>query len=106
MKVTPQDVENIIVAENYFTALQGARMAGLDQAADTSDVSLLHTNKLLPGLGLLTFCVLTLRNGFMVTGDSACANAEIGRAEARKSAINKVWPLLGYELKTKLQEMK
>ena len=58
-------------------------------------------------LSLLTFCVLVLRNGFTVTGESACASpenfdAEIGRNIARQNAVDKVWPLLGYELKTKL----
>ena len=60
-------------------------------------------------LGLLTFCVLVLRNGFVVTGESACASpenfdAEIGRKIARENAINKVWTLMGYELRTKLHE--
>ena len=58
-------------------------------------------------LSRLTFCVLVLKNGFTVTGESACASpenfdAEIGRKIARENAINKVWPLMGYELKTKL----
>lgn len=58
-------------------------------------------------LGLLTFCVLVLRNGFTVTGESACAspenfNAEIGRRIAREAALRKVWPLLGYELRSRL----
>ena len=58
-------------------------------------------------LSLLTFCVLVLRNGFTVTGESACAspenfNAEIGRRIARENAVAKVWPLMGYELKTAL----
>ncbi len=58
-------------------------------------------------LGLLTFCVLVLRNGFTVTGESACASPEnfdagIGRKVARENAINKIWPLLGYELKSRL----
>lgn len=50
---------------------------------------------------------LVLKNGFTVTGESACAspenfNVEIGRTIARANAINKIWPLMGYELKTKL----
>jgi hypothetical protein len=58
-------------------------------------------------LRLLTFCVLVLRNGFTVTGESACVSAEnfddaIGRKIARENAIAKVWPLMGYELKSKL----
>ena len=60
-------------------------------------------------LRLLTFCVLVLRNGFTVTGESACASpenfdAELGRKIARQNAINKVWPLMGYALKQKLHE--
>ena len=60
-------------------------------------------------LGLLTFCVLVLKNGFTVTGESACAspenfNAEVGRKIARQNAVSKVWPLMGYELRSKLAE--
>lgn len=56
---------------------------------------------------LLTFCVLVLRNGFTVTGESACASpenfdADVGRKIARANAVNKVWPLLGYALKDRL----
>lgn len=61
----------------------------------------------LPALGLLTFCVLVLKNGFAVTGESACASpenfdAEIGRKIARQNAVQKIWPLMGYELKQRL----
>jgi hypothetical protein len=60
-------------------------------------------------LYLLTFCVLVLRNGFTVTGESACASpenfdAEIGRKIARQNAIEKMWPLMGFNLKQKLHE--
>lgn len=55
----------------------------------------------------LTFCVLTLENGFTVTGESACAslanyNKEIGDRLAKESAINKIWGLLGFELRSRL----
>ena len=58
-------------------------------------------------MALLTFCVLVLRNGFTVTGESACASpenfdADLGRKIARANAVNKVWPLMGYELRSKL----
>lgn len=61
----------------------------------------------LPALGLLTFCVLVLKNGFTVTGESACASpenfdAELGRKIARQNAISKMWPLMGYALKEQL----
>ena len=61
----------------------------------------------LPALGLLTFYVLVLKNGFTVTGESACASpenfdAELGRKIARQNAVQKMWPLMGYALKEKL----
>ena len=56
---------------------------------------------------MLTVCCLTLRNGFTVTGESACAspenfNAEIGQKIARGNARDKIWALEGYLLKEKL----
>lgn len=55
----------------------------------------------------LTVCCLTLRNGFTVIGESACASpenfdAEIGRKIARENARNKIWMLEGYLLKERL----
>ena len=55
----------------------------------------------------LTICVLTLRNGFTVTGESAAASKEnfdeeIGRKIARDNAKNKIWALEGYLLKERL----
>lgn len=60
-----------------------------------------------PELELVTFCVLTLRNGYTVVGHSACASPEnfdavIGRKIARQNAVQQVWPLLGYQLKNVL----
>ena len=59
----------------------------------------------------LTFCVLVLRNGFTVTGESACAspenfNADIGRRIARENAVAKIWPLMGYALRNQLSEVR
>lgn len=58
---------------------------------------------------VLTICILVLKNGFTVTGESACAspenfNAEKGRELARVRAVEKCWPLLGYELRTRLSQ--
>jgi hypothetical protein len=57
--------------------------------------------------GTLTICILTLQNGFRVTGESACADpanfdAAKGRELARKAASEKIWPLLGYALRDHL----
>ncbi len=54
-----------------------------------------------------TVCLLTLKNGFQVSGDSACASpenfdSEIGRKIARDNAVQKIWALEGYLLRDKL----
>ncbi len=57
--------------------------------------------------GVMTVCVLTLKNGFMVVGESACAspenfNKELGEKIARDNARNKIWALEGYALRNRL----
>lgn len=78
-RVTPADVEAAIVAAQYHV---------------------------FPG-SQLTVCCLTLRNGFTVTGESACAspenfNAKLGEQIAYQKARDKVLPLLGYALRDRL----
>lgn len=56
---------------------------------------------------VLTVCVLTMENGFTVTGESACADPAnydeaIGRKIARANAFEKLWPLEGYFLRERL----
>lgn len=56
---------------------------------------------------LLTICCLTLRNGFTVTGESACVSpenfdADLGRKIAFSHARDKIWALEGYALKERL----
>lgn len=99
-RVTPADVEANIASEWYFTAGDGAHGA---QTAEHPGITSVYDS----ALDQLTFCVLILRNGFTVTGESACAspenfNAEIGRRVARENAMAKVWPLMGYGLKERL----
>jgi Phage protein (N4 Gp49/phage Sf6 gene 66) family len=93
-RVTPADVEANINEEHYFTAANGVHGASGQIPYHQS-------------LHLLTLCVLVLRNGFTVTGESACASpenfdAEIGRKIARANAVAKMWALMGYALKEKL----
>lgn len=102
-RVTPADIEAEIASEHYFTAADGYR------SAPCFDPNGQPTDCLPPPapLELLTFCVLVLRNGFTVTGESACAspenfNAGIGRRIARENAVAKVSPLLGFRLRDKL----
>lgn len=93
-RITPADIEGNIAREFYFNA-GDAVYPGPVVASPYEQ------------LRLLTFCVLVLRNGFTVTGESACASpenfdAEIGRKIARQKAVEKIWPLMGYELRSKL----
>ncbi len=58
----------------------------------------------------LTVCALTLRNGFIVVGESAAAspenfNEEIGRKIAWEKAREKIWALEGYALRNRLSGM-
>lgn len=99
-RVTPADIEGNIASEHYFTAGDGCHVVQCDGDPDA-------TSHYPSSLDLLTFCVLVLRNGFTVTGESACAspenfNAEIGRKIARENAVQKIWPLMGYALKCQL----
>lgn len=78
-RITPNMIDAEIVAEDYHV---------------------------FPGSQLTVAC-LTLRNGFTVTGESACASpenfdAEIGQKIAFQKAREKIWPLLGFRLKDQL----
>ena len=135
-RVTPADIEANIAETHFFTAgaaldavrLQwlmadhddplerqaardvASRLGTMSEYAGRRDIDIAmgrDGNLWSQSLGLLTFCVLVLRNGFTVTGESACASpenfdAEIGRSIARDNAVQKIWPLMGYALKQQL----
>lgn len=112
-RITPADINANIASEHYFTAGEGVigafaademRRTGRDA---TVPAGAAHPDLLKPSLNLLTFCVLVLKNGYTVTGESACASpenfdAELGKKIARNAAMQKIWPLMGYELRSKL----
>jgi len=98
-RVTPADIEENISDEYYFTAGDG--VTGVAAGRPVAH---------LKAINLLTFCVLVLRNGFTVTGESACASpenfdAEVGRKIARANAVQKIWPLMGYALRQQLHDI-
>lgn len=108
-RITPNEIENNIASEHYFTAAQGDAKAIEDEAFSGGSLDASASRPIPDALRLLTFCVLVLRNGFTVTGESACASpenfdAELGRKIARRNAVGKVWPLMGYELRSKLAQ--
>ena len=97
-RITPADIEANIVSDFCFTAGEGV-LGASEMGTRPAGIA--------DSLNRLTFCVLVLRNGFTVTGESACASpenfdAEIGRKIAHANAVQKIWPLMGYELRSKL----
>jgi hypothetical protein len=94
--------DETIEAEIQRKKLEAPRV----KPADLEDAIVDETYHVFPN-SQLTVCVLTLRNGFNVTGESACASpanfdADIGQRVARENAKQKLWPLLGYALKESL----
>jgi hypothetical protein len=101
-RVTEPGLGALIASEHYFTAADGVFGSPYGALPDGYD-PLRHP------LALLTFCVLVLKNGFTVTGQSACAspenfNEDIGRRLAFTDAKNKIWQLEGYLLRQRLHE--
>lgn len=80
--------------------------------ANIKDVSFIRPADHLPDMdadgGRLTICILVLKNGFLVTGESACValenySQELGEKYAYEDAIRKVWPLMGYALREQIE---
>jgi hypothetical protein len=130
-RITPAELEAEIASEHYFTAADAARLIWLTSdhsdpeqrdAVDAIGCSLrmrtyastcqnidANSNGVVPpALGLLTFCVLILRNGCKVVGINYGPvvpdgfDPVYGREDARRDAIRQVWPLLGFRLRDKL----
>ncbi len=89
-RLTPAHIDSVIAGE--FSGRASEMFKGCPGAED---------------LSTLTICVLQLRNGFTLIGESACASPEnydpdIGHKIARDNARNKIWALEGYLLRSKL----
>lgn len=94
-RITPGHIDEAIWGVYYLNA-----GSATEAVADPEEV--IHES-----LGLLTLCVIVLKNGFTVVGKSACASPEnydeeIGRRVALDDAKRQVWPLLGYALRERL----
>ena len=97
-RVTLADIEAAVLHEHYFTAAEGL-FGSLDAETHTDVYSPLHR---------LTFCILEFKNGYTVTGESACVSAEnydkaLGRKIARQNALDKCWSLFGFLLASTLK---
>lgn len=96
-RITPEHVDEQIRSEVFWHPGRDAET--LELAADASPEE--------RALSCLTVCALVLKNGFTVTGESACASpenfdAELGRKIAYRNAREKIWALEGYQLRTRL----
>lgn len=98
-RVTPDDIEENISGEFYTSPSEYDIGCGFCVGEFDREKIKRHT-----------ICILTLRNGFTVVGinegpvSAANFDAELGRKLARQNAIGKVWPLMGYELRSKLAQ--
>ena len=103
-RVTPADIEAAIAREYYFTAADGVLGAcisdNVPMFADAQEpTSPLH---------LVTCCLLITRNGTKLFGVNEGPvspenfDADMGRRMARQKAIDQLWPMLGYELRSQL----
>ena len=93
-RLTPDHIDSKIKAIRYLTGDVTPAYASEDYRNDKSTPC-------------LTICILTLENGFTVTGESACASPEnydriLGQKIAFQNAREKIWMLEGYLLKEKL----
>ncbi|MGI9142494.1 MAG: Gp49 family protein [Fluviibacter sp.] len=96
-RVKPDQIKKVVLMKFYFTAWEALFK---DKPDDWNPPlkALLDTH---------IFCVLAMKNGFIVTGESACVSPEnfdreLGEKIALRHAEAKIWPLLGYEMKSKL----
>lgn len=84
-RVTPEDLKNNIVAVDF-----------VKHVSRTGQV--------------LRWAILEVKNGHAVTGDPSCAvspendDQKKGEQIAYENACHELWKLMGYELKSKLQE--
>lgn len=101
-RLTPSDIDAVITDEYYLNVGDACELTW------DKDPSLASLNvPAHPSVKTLTLCVLVLKNGFTVTGESNCASpenydAEIGRKIARDNARSKIWALEGYRLRSEL----
>lgn len=86
--------------------LNAPRVSLADLDANIADVEIVkHISK--TGQ-VLRWAVITTQNGYAVVGKPSCAvssandNAELGESIAVTNSRNELWPLMGYELKSKL----
>ena len=107
-RVTLADIEGAIADRFRLTGRQAGEVALAHGGVVDTLSREQHLDKF-PSLGVLSICILVLRNGFTVIGKSAPAspenfNAELGAKLAYEDAVRQLWPLLGFNLRQKLHD--
>lgn len=99
-----QDIENKIVAKG-LTAPRVTLQSIKDKIKHVE-----YAKHVSYGGQILRWCIITMENGFGVTGNPSVAvspendNEELGEKIAYDNAFNEIWKLEGYALKEKLSK--
>ncbi len=102
--ISDAGIERMIQAKN----LNAPRIKPADIDAAIADVEIVK--HVTPSGKVLRWAVLTATNGYAVVGRPSVAvsaendDAEVGVAVAIANSKNELWPLLGFELSSKLAE--
>ena len=92
--LTLQDAQDVVKGKPYPKVTQ----ASIEGKIERVDYILHH---------YLTICIIEMKSGFMVSGQSAPASeknfdAEVGKRYAYDNAFKQLWPLEGYLLREQL----
>lgn len=98
-------INDEVALEEHLKATKTAPRVTLEELQNSVDKVEYH---LFPD-STFTVCRIILKNGFSVTGESACVSVanfdpELGKSLAYKTAFNKLWSFAGYHLAQYLYE--
>lgn len=102
--LTAEMINAEIVEERYFTAAAGC--AGMRQYAHDVGDDAASILPIPPEFARVTICALLLRNGTKLIGvnagglDPTKFSPERGRQMARQSAVDQIWELEGYRVRS------
>ncbi len=97
-RIRPEDIDAAIMAVNYLNAHDAVRYVNANNPKQP----------FCPWqLNVMTIALVTMTNGFVVVGTSACAHPDnydraLGEKFALEDAKRKIWPLLGFALRDRL----
>lgn len=114
IKITPDQVQEMIESVYFFTGAEGIAGAHFnhqcnvfgDGGPETKPINE-FVESINEAFRILTFCVIVLKNGWTVTGTSSpidpkAFNPTKGEDCAYDRAIEQIYPLVGFMLKSEL----